>query len=70
MVVIGPLNRSTLVNYGGKVMFFRNNPTSVTEKAPKTAEKPETEAEKPEKRRETVHEVEKHPHRDMHESKK
>jgi hypothetical protein len=44
-------------------MFFRNNPTSVTEKAPKEAEKPVPEAKKPEKPAEK-------PHRDMHESKK
>jgi hypothetical protein len=63
MVVIGPLSRSTLVEYGGKVMFFRNNPTSVTEKAPKEPEKPVPEAKKVEK----VHEIEERPfipHRD------
>jgi hypothetical protein len=47
-------------------MFFKNNPTSVTEKAPKEPEKPVLEPKKAEKPRETVHEVEKH----QHESKK
>jgi hypothetical protein len=44
-------------------MFFRNNPTSVTEKAPKEPEKPVPEAKKVEK----VHEIEERPfipHRD------
>jgi hypothetical protein len=63
MVAPGLLNRSTQVNYGGKVMFFRNNPTSVTEKAPEKPIPAPKEAEKHEKPAEK-------PHRDMHESKK
>ena len=59
----GRWSRYTLVNHGGKIMFFRNNPTSVTEKAAKEPEKPVLEPKKAEK----VHEVEERPfipHRD------
>jgi hypothetical protein len=48
-------------------MFFRNNPTSVTEKAP---EKPIPAPKTPEKHEKHDEKTEKHPHRDMHESKK